>query len=218
MKKGNMFPMDKAIAALRREMPKYKVPVVGHFAASPFKVLVSTLLSLRTKDKATREASLRLFAVAGTPRGILAIPPVRLEKLIYPVGFYKVKARTLHHVCRTLLETHGGNVPSDMESLLAIKGIGRKTANLVVTVGFNLPGICVDIHVHRISNRWGYVNTDTPEKTETALRAKLPRKYWIGYNDLLVTYGQNVCLPVSPLCSRCVLERLCPKLGVTRHR
>jgi len=214
----NGFPIEKAIALLRKEIPKYKVPIVGHFADSPFKVLIATLLSLRTKDKATHQACDRLFALADTPQQILRISLPRLETLIFPVGFYKVKAKTLHHVCRELIEKHGGKVPPDLDALLKIKGIGRKTANLVVTIAFNLPGICVDIHVHRISNRWGYVRTATPEKTEAALRERLPGKYWISYNDLLVTYGQNVCLPVSPFCSQCKLERFCPKIGVTRHR
>ena len=223
MKKGKKgreggFPIGRAIAILREEIPKYKIPIVGHFADSPFKVLISTLLSLRTKDKTTHEACDRLFAVADTPQKTLQIPLPRLEELIYPVGFYKVKARTLHHVCHELIEKHGSKVPPDLDTLLAIKGIGRKTANLVVTLGFNLPGICVDIHVHRISNRWGYIRTATPEKSEAALREKLPGKYWIAYNDLLVTYGQNVCLPVSPHCSKCRLERLCPKTGVKRRR
>ncbi|MBI5179138.1 MAG: endonuclease III [Nitrospinae bacterium] len=218
MKKSGEFPVGRAVTALRREVAKFKVPVVGHFADSPFKVLVSTILSLRTKDKTTHEASDRLFAEAVTPEGILGIPIPRLEKLIFPVGFYKVKAATLHHVCKTLIEKHGGNVPRTLDELLAIKGIGRKTANLVVTVGFGLPGICVDVHVHRISNRWGYVKTATPEQTEMALRKKLPPKYWIEYNDLLVAFGQNVCLPLSPFCSRCVLQTICPRIGVPRHR
>ncbi len=216
VKKG--FPLGRAIAILRREMPRYAVPIVSHYVESPFRVLISTLLSLRTKDKTTAAAAQRLFAQADTPEAILRIPLESLEKIIYPVGFYKNKAATLHHVCRTLLETYGGKVPSDLDELLTIKGIGRKTANLVVTLGFNLPGICVDIHVHRISNRWGYVKTAVPDETETALRKKLPKKYWIEYNDLLVTYGQNVCLPVSPHCSKCPLAAFCPKVGVTRHR
>lgn len=212
------FPIDRAITVLRKEVPRYTVPIVSHYAESPFKVLISTLLSLRTKDKTTAEAARRLFAVADTPDAILRLPVDTLEKLIYPVGFYKNKAKTLHHVCHTLLEKYGGKVPGGLDELLTIKGVGRKTANLVVTLGFNLPGICVDIHVHRISNRWGYVNTATPDETETALRKKLPNKYWIEFNDLLVTYGQNVCLPVSPRCSTCPLAALCPKTGVTRHR
>jgi endonuclease-3 len=214
----NSFPIDEAIKILKREIPKYKVPIVGHYSKSPFKVLISTLLSLRTKDATTEQACQRLFAVADTPRKILETPTEKLEKLIFPVGFYRVKADTLHHVCRVLIEKHGGEVPSDLDTLLKMKGVGRKTANLVVTVGFNLPGICVDVHVHRISNRWGYIKTPDPEKTETALRKVLPQKYWIEYNDLLVTYGQNVCVPVSPFCSKCPLADVCKKIGVKKHR
>ncbi len=212
------FPIERAIAILRKEVPRYTVPIVSRYVQSPFRVLISTLLSLRTKDKTTATAAQRLFAQADTPEAILRIPLETLEKIIYPVGFYKNKAATLHHVSRTLLEKYGGKVPSDLDELLTIKGVGRKTANLVVTLGFNLPGICVDVHVHRISNRWGYVKTAAPDETETALRKKLPKKYWIEYNDLLVTYGQNVCLPVSPRCSTCPLAAFCPKNGVTRHR
>lgn len=212
------FPIDRAIAILRKEVPRYTVPIVSHYVASPFKVLISTLLSLRTKDTTTAGAARRLFAEADTPEAILRLPLETLEKLIYPVGFYKTKAKTIHLACQTLLEKYGGKVPGDLDELLTMKGVGRKTANLVVTLGFNLPGICVDIHVHRISNRWGYVATATPDETETALRQKLPKKYWIEFNDLLVTYGQNVCLPVSPRCSTCPLAALCPKNGVARHR
>ncbi|MBI3794130.1 MAG: endonuclease III [Nitrospinae bacterium] len=212
------FPIDRAIKILEREIKKYKVPIVGHFSTSPFKVLISTLLSLRTKDATTEQACTRLFAEADTPQKILSLPTSRIEKLIYPVGFYKVKAETLHHVCNELIEKHNGEVPSDLDTLLKMRGVGRKTANLVVTVGFNLPGICVDVHVHRISNRWGCIRTADPEKTEFQLRKILPQKYWIRYNDLLVTYGQNVCLPVSPHCSKCPLSAFCPKLGVGRSR
>ncbi len=218
LKTQKAFSIGRAIAILRQEAPRYTVPIVSHYLASPFKVLISTLLSLRTKDKTTAAAAQRLFARADTPESILRIPLDNLEQLIYPVGFYKNKARTLHHVCQTLLEKYGGNVPGGLDELLTIKGIGRKTANLVVTLGFNLPGICVDIHVHRICNRWGYVHTAAPDDTESALRKKLPKKYWIEFNDLLVTYGQNVCLPVSPRCSTCPLAGFCPKTGVARHR
>ncbi|MBI3582132.1 MAG: endonuclease III [Nitrospinae bacterium] len=212
------FPIDRAIKILRREVPKYKVPIVGHYSKSPFKVLISTLLSLRTKDATTALACDRLFAAADTPEKILSLPREKIEELIFPVGFYRVKAATLHRVCKELMDKHGGEVPSDLDELLKMKGVGRKTANLVVTVGFNKPGICVDVHVHRISNRWGYVKTASPEKTETALRRVLPQRYWIEYNDLLVTYGQNVCVPVSPFCSKCPLEGFCKKVGVKRHR
>jgi len=214
------FPIDRAVRILRKEIGKYKEPIVGIYARkkSPFKVLISTLLSLRTKDDTTLEACGKLFDVADSPEKIIATPITKLEKLIFPVGFYKNKAKTLQHVCRVLINEHDGKVPDDLDTLLAIKGIGRKTANLVVTLAYGKPGICVDTHVHRISNRWGYIETKTPDESEAALREKLPAQYWIEYNDLLVTYGQNLCLPISPHCSKCRLEEFCPKIGVKTSR
>ncbi len=185
---------------------------------NPFHVLIACLLSLRTKDETTGPAAARLFALADTPGGILRLTPRRIERAIFPVGFYRTKARVIRGVCRDLLQRFGGRVPDSIDTLLTLKGVGRKTANLVVTQAYNKPGICVDIHVHRISNRWGYVRTTTPEKTEMALRARLPRRYWIGYNDLLVSFGQNICMPVSPKCSLCPVADLCPRIGVTRSR
>jgi endonuclease-3 len=149
---------------------------------------------------------------------MLRLAPRTIERAIYPVGFYRTKARVLREISRDLLARFGGAVPDDLDALLTLKGVGRKTANLVVTQGFNKPGICVDVHVHRISNRWGYVQTRTPEETEMALRDRLPRRYWIGYNDLLVSFGQNICLPVSPRCSACPVRPGCPRKGVTRSR
>jgi len=185
---------------------------------NPFHVLIACLLSLRTKDETTGPAAARLFALADTPAGILSLTPRQIQRAIFPVGFYRTKSRVLRGVCRDLLWRFGGTVPDTIDHLLTLKGVGRKTANLVVTQAYNKPGICVDIHVHRISNRWGYVRTATPEKTEMALRARLPRRYWIGYNDLLVSFGQNICLPVSPKCSLCPVANLCPRIGVTRSR
>jgi endonuclease III len=179
---------------------------------------VSTILSLRTKDQVTREASRRLLAVARTPAELIALPEQEISKLIFPVGFYRTKARTLKQLGRDLLEKYDGKVPDDLDELLKIKGVGRKTANLVITLGFGIPGICVDTHVHRVSNRLGYVSTKTPEQTEAALRKKLPKEYWIEYNDLLVTWGQNICRPISPFCSKCAIEPYCRQVGVTKHR
>ena len=184
----------------------------------PFRVLIACLLSLRTKDKTTGPAAARLFALADTPEAMRRLPAKRIERAIFPVGFYRTKARVLLGVCRDLLERFGGQVPDDIDRLLTLKGVGRKTANLVVTQGFNKPGICVDIHVHRISNRLGYVKTKNPTETETALRKRLPRRYWIGYNDLLVSFGQNICHPVSPRCSECPVRPRCARVGVTRWR
>jgi len=184
----------------------------------PFRVLIACLLSLRTKDETTGPAAARLFALADTPEAMRRLPAKRIERAIFPVGFYRTKARVLLGVCRDLLERFGGQVPDDIDRLLTLKGVGRKTANLVVTQGFNKPGICVDIHVHRISNRLGYVKTKNPTETETALRKQLPRRYWIGYNDLLVSFGQNICHPVSPRCSACPVRPRCARVGVTRSR
>ena len=181
-------------------------------------MLIACLLSLRTQDTTTGPAAARLFALAGTPQAMRKLTAARIERAIYPVGFYRTKARVIRALCRDLLERFGGRVPDDIDTLLTLDGVGRKTANLVVTIGFDKPGICVDTHVHRISNRLGYVRTRTPDETETALRATLPRRYWIGYNDLLVTFGQNVCAPISPKCSACPVRALCRRVGVTASR
>jgi endonuclease-3 len=214
--------LGKVLAVLRREIRKWKVPAVGVIADSavdrPFETLISTILSLRTKDAVTEQASRRLLSLAPTPAAIASLSVARIEKLIYPAGFYRTKARNLRETCRILLERHEARVPRAMEELLLLPGVGRKTANLVITVGYGDYGICVDTHVHRISNLWGYVKTRTPEETEFALRKKLPRKHWKTYNDLLVTFGQNLCVPVSPWCSRCALEKYCEKVGLKRHR
>ena len=184
----------------------------------PFLVLVGTLLSLRTKDEVTEEAMARLTRRARTARELLEVPAGELEKLIYPVGFYRTKTETLRNVARLIIEKYDGLVPDSIEELLTIKGVGRKTANLVVTEGFGKPGICVDTHVHRISNRLGVVATKNPHGTEDALRNILPKQYWITYNTLLVTFGKRVCKPVSPLCNACPLSAMCKKIGVGKHR
>jgi endonuclease-3 len=214
--------INTVLRILKNEIRKWKVPAVGIVAEGasdrPFETLISTVLSLRTKDRVTEAASRSLLGHASTPRAIAALTEDAVERLIYPVGFYRTKAKSLLAICRILLEDHGGRVPRDMDALLKLPGVGRKTANLVLTVGFGDYGICVDTHVHRISNLWGYVATKTPEETEFALRGKLPRKQWITYNDILVTFGQNLCVPVSPWCSRCPVARYCPRTGLKRSR
>ncbi len=210
--------IDQTVRILKRLIRQWEEPVVGHYRDDPFTTLISCLLSLRTKDATTHEASQRLFALARTPQAMVRLSIPTIERTIFPVGFYRTKARTIRHVCRALLQRCGGQVPSDLDELLSLKGVGRKTANLVVTLAYRKPGICVDTHVHRISNRWGYVKTKTPEETEFALRKKLPRRHWIIFNDLLVTFGQNLCHPTSPWCSRCPLEDACAKVGVTHSR
>jgi endonuclease-3 len=214
--------MHQAMAILQAEAPQWAETALTEVARTmgrdPFKILVGTILSLRTKDETTGPAAARLFVLAGTAEEMLRLSAEQIAKAIYPVGFYRTKARTILEICRTLVERYGGRVPDTMEQLLALKGVGRKTANLVLTLGFQAPAICVDTHVHRISNRWGYVRTKTPEETEFALRRKLPKVYWPVYNDLLVAFGQNICKPISPLCGRCPLDAICPKVGVTQHR
>jgi len=192
--------------------------VVADDTGDPFRVLIACILSLRTQDTTTGPAAQRLFALADTPKDLLTLSPRTIERAIYPVGFYRTKARVVLGIARDLLEHFAGRVPDDIDALLTLNGVGRKTANLVVTMGYNKPGICVDTHVHRISNRLGYVRTRSPEETEMALRAKLPRRFWIDYNDLLVGFGQNVCTPISPHCSRCPVRALCRRAGVTSSR
>lgn len=220
-RKFNDKDISKVISILSKEVKKWDAPVINFMAVStgdPFKLLISTILSLRTKDETTADASKRLFKVASTPEDIVGLGEKRVAKLIYPVGFYNVKAKNIVKLCKTLIEHYDSKVPEELNELLKFDGVGRKTANLVITAGFNKPGICVDIHVHRISNRLGYIKTRTPEQTETALRTKLPRKYWIDYNYILVSFGQHLCRPVSPFCSECPVEKYCMKIGVKRNR
>ena len=176
------------------------------------------MISLRTKDAVTAQASARLFAVAATPGAVVGLAEARIAKLIFPAGFYNTKAKQIRAIARRVAADHHGEVPGDREALLALPGVGRKTANLVLGLGFGIPAICVDTHVHRISNRLGLVNTRTPEQTEHALESLLPQRSWIDINDLLVTFGQQVCHPTSPRCSTCPLAARCPRLGVTRSR
>jgi endonuclease III len=208
----------KLLKVAMRDLPDPSVTLVGKKFKSPFLVLISCLLSLRTRDETTLPACERLFARADTMQGMLKITVAEIQQLIYPVGFYKTKARGIHLICDDLIHRFGAQVPDDLESLLTLKGVGRKTANLVLTEGFGKPGICVDTHVHRISNRLGYVKTRTPEETEFALREKLPRRYWIEYNAILVTWGQNVCKPVSPVCSSCPVRNICQRVNVDISR
>jgi endonuclease-3 len=203
---------------LKTEVKKLKMPVLGHYTQSPFTILIACLLSLRTQDKTTDEASARLFRLAETPQKMLKLPTAKIQKAIYPVGFYKTKAENIKKICEMLLSDFNGQVPDNIDGLLNLPGVGRKTANLVVTLGYQKPGICVDTHVHRITNRWGYVETASPDKTEMTLREKLPKRYWIEINELLVTYGQNICKPISPFCSQCKIHRYCKRVGVTRSR
>ena len=213
--------IHSAIPILRHEYKSWKTPavtIVAQCEQSPFKVLVSCIISLRTKDEVTAQASARLFNRAGTPHDMLQLEASEISDLIYPAGFYRNKSSQILEISRCLISDYGGSVPGEIDELLKFKGVGRKTANLVVTLGFGKPGICVDTHVHRICNRWGYVATKTPEQTEIALRKKLPPEYWIEINDLLVAFGQNHCHPVSPRCSSCRTAVYCSRVGVLVSR
>lgn len=213
--------LPEAMAMLRREVPSWDVPVVRLNAQDhhdPYRVLISTILSLRTQDQTTVAAAERLFKLADTPQAMRQLDVQTIEKAIYPVGFYRTKAPQILEISRRILEDFGGRVPDDLETLLTLHGVGRKTANLVLSEGYGIPAICVDTHVHRISNRWGYVKTKDPYETEMALRKKLPQVFWIEYNPSLVALGQYVCKPISPICSQCPVAEFCKRVGVKRSR
>lgn len=218
MKDSDIREVMALLAEAVKSWPSPAVTIVSQREGNPFKVLVSCILSLRTQDRTTGPASERLFGLADTPEKMLSLSGDEIEQAIYPVGFYRNKATQILDICRTLMDKYGGQVPGDLDELLTFKGVGRKTANLVLTLGFGKPAICVDTHVHRICNRWGYTSTKTPAETEFALRAKLPKKYWPVINDYLVTFGQNQCTPVSPRCSTCVLVPFCGRVGVAKSR
>ena len=194
------------------------VSEISRESADPFKVLISTIISLRTKDKVTFESSARLFAIADTPEKTVALESEEISRLIYPAGFFRKKGENIREISRIILEQHNGCVPKERDALLALPGVGLKTANLVLSLGWGIPAICVDIHVHRISNRMGWVTTKTPDDTEKALSRILPVDYWISINELLVLYGQQVCTPLSPRCSLCPLNSFCKRIGVDKHR
>jgi endonuclease-3 len=217
----NEKDIDDVMRLLEEHLREVELPIVSHLAETrydPFLILISTLLSLRTKDEVTAEATERLFALAKTPAQMLTTPEEDIARAIYPVGFYRIKARTILGVCRDLVDRFQGRVPDDLDTLLTLKGVGRKTANLVMTLGFGKEGLCVDTHVHRISNRLGYVRTKTPEKTEFALRERLPKGFWKDYNTVMVAFGRQTCRPVSPLCSTCPIGIFCDRVGVAKSR
>lgn len=220
-----MDKKDRAIAIMEilkkatkgMEQPASSV-IVEKYGRDPYLVLISCLLSLRTRDPVSLAASIRLFEYAKTPQEMLKISTAKIEKLIYPTGFYRRKAKLLHEVSHDLLNRFKGKVPPNLEELTSINGVGLKTANLVLGVAFEIPAICVDTHVHRISNRLGLVKTKTPEETEHELKKILPSKYWVEYGHLMVQWGQNICVPISPFCSKCAIAKLCPRIGVTHSR
>ncbi|HUL00054.1 MAG TPA: endonuclease III [Nitrospirota bacterium] len=211
----------KSWPILKQQVKTFKLPWLEGLAASdhdPFRVLISCILSLRTQDKTTEGASRRLFKLAATPEELSSLSVKTIEKVIYPVGFYRVKAGTIKDISRAIIGKHRLHVPDSLEGLMTLKGVGRKTANLVLTRGFNKYGICVDTHVHRITNRWGLVTTKKPDKTELALREILPRRYWKDLNGILVAFGQRICQPRSPFCSQCKIRIYCKRRNVTQHR
>ncbi len=214
--------IDTIVKTLKKETAPMVQPLVDQiiveFGHDPFLILISCLLSLRAKDSTTIHVCRDLFTRARTPKAILALPLPALEKIVYKTGFYKNKAKSLHHVSDVLLTDYDGKVPATYEQLISIKGIGLKTANLVLGLAFGKPAICVDTHVHRISNRLGIIKTKTVEQTEEVLRETLPKKYWTVWNKLLVIWGQNVCVAVSPKCSSCAINSMCKRVGVTRSR
>ncbi|MFA6088908.1 MAG: endonuclease III [Candidatus Woesearchaeota archaeon] len=217
MKMDKSFDIDKVYTILKKEVSKYKVPIVDLIqiqTKDPFKVLVTTILSARTNDRTTTEAARRLFDRVGKLSDFDKLSLKEIEKLIYPVGFYKNKAKFLKQLHGKVLELFDGKIPDTVDELVKLPGVGRKTANLVVAIAFDKPAICVDTHVHRIMNIWGYVKTKTPFDTEMALRKKLPIKYWKTINSIIVAFGQNLCRPVSPHCSVCPIYDYCPRIGV----
>jgi endonuclease-3 len=215
--------MKPAAALFDRVMRKLKERYdidrfISRNGPDPFRILIGCVISLRTKDDVSYAATDRLFRKAKSPASMLKLRAATIEKLIYPAGFYRRKAGQIREISRVLLKRHGGKVPEEIDALLELPGVGRKTANLVVTLGFGKPGICVDTHVHRISNRLGWVRTDHPDRTEQALRDILPPRHWIPINETMVRHGQEICKPISPICSSCPALKDCPRKGVSRSR
>lgn len=214
-------PFGEAIRRIREAVAARRLPSVSGIADrgdDPFRILVSTVISLRTKDEVTADAAERLFSRASSPQEMLRLSDEELQRLIYPAGFYRNKARNILAISRILIDEHGGKVPRSRDALLKLPGVGLKTANLTLSLGYGLPYICVDTHVHRISNRLGWVATTEPDRTERELSGVLPEEYHIEINELFVKFGQLLCTPQSPWCSRCPLANLCPRIGVTRSR
>ncbi len=212
--------LTKVIKQLDNNLPNWNKPTAVKIAESgnPFKILLVSLLSSRTRDEITEQAVNRLWKSANSPKKLLALKPEKIEKIIYPVAFYKNKANCLHSICQDIVGKFEGKIPESFEELLSLKGIGRKTANLIYILAFNGEGICVDTHVHRIVNRWGYIKTSSADLTEQALQKKLPKKFWKKFNEWLVAFGQNSCKPLSPLCSECEIAKFCPKINVKNSR
>ena len=213
--------IDIVLRLVKKALRPWSVPLMERLSddgADPFKILIACLLSLRTRDHTTEDASSRLFSLADNPYVMASLPVKTIAKAIYPVGFYRTKARQIRELSKKICEDFQGKVPDRIEALLQLPGVGRKTANLVRTVGYKKLGICVDVHVHRICNRLGYVSTKGPDHTEAVLREKLPKKHWISLNKSLVPFGQNQCTPVSPQCNSCCIRYYCQRVGVVAFR
>ncbi len=213
--------LETVLTILRKEVKKWDVPIITLIAQTkkdPFRVLIATVLSLRTKDQVTAKASEKLFSKASTPKDILKLTEKEIQDLIYPVGFYRIKAKNILLICKKLVKEHSSKVPDNLETLLTFPNVGRKTANLVLSDAYGKLAICVDVHVNRISNRFGYIKTKTPFETEMALMEKLPKKHWNEYNYILVAFGQHLCTPVSPFCSKCPVNKYCDRIGIKKSR
>lgn len=222
MKDSTQAFIQHVVTTLEQALAPFPLPLVDcmidEFGHDPFLILISCLLSLRARDVVTIHVCRELFSHVRTPQEILDLPLEDLERFIYRTGYYKNKAQVLRHVCSELLEKHNGQVPRTSDELLAIKGIGLKTANLVLGLAYEVPAICVDTHVHRISNLFGLISTKNADETEKALQTVLPKKHWIKWNTLLVVLGQNICTPPTPKCSQCPLADVCPKIGLKKSR
>jgi len=215
--------VDEIFKLLNKEMKKYNLPVISHqnweeINKTPFTTLISCLLSLRTKDEVTDKASIRLLSKYDTPEKLVNVSENQIQKLIYPVGFYKTKAKRIKEISNTLIEEYNSKVPDDLDELLKLKGVGRKTANIVMVYGHKKQGLPIDTHCHRIPNHLGWIQTKTPDETEQVLRKILPKKYWNDFNHLFVRFGQIICVPISPFCSKCPIEKFCKKVSVIKSR
>lgn len=215
--------INAIFSALKQQLVPYNKPIVSrkkqNIPDTPFVTLISCILSLRTKDEVTEQATNRLLTIHNTPKKLLQVSEEQIQTLIYPVGFYKTKAKRIKEIAQTLLEKYNGSVPDDFNELLTLKGVGRKTANIVMVYGHKKHGyLPIDTHCHRIPNRIGWIHTKTPEETEHALKNVLPERYWDDFNDLFVLFGQQICVPVSPFCTHCPIQQYCKKIGVKKHR
>lgn len=208
--------IEKVLNILSKETKKFSetliATIIKEYGKDPFIILICCLLSLRSKDIVTIHVCRDLLKKAKTPKQILDLKLSQLENIIFKIGFYKNKSKVLHNVSKAILHSHNGKVPTILEKLLNLPGVGRKTANLVMGMAYDVPAICVDVHVHRISNRLGLVKTKTPEQTETELKNIIPKKHWIEWNNVIVKWGQNICTPISPKCNRCAINHLCDKI------